>query len=57
MRRRKDEAAIGEVCLHQFREPRLRCDIERAGRLVEQPKRALDGEKARNRQPPLLPRR
>ena len=42
---------------HDLGEPDLGVGVERGGRLVEQPQRALDGDQARQREPPPLPRR
>ena len=55
MGRRQDQAAAGEVRPHQLAEPFLGRGVERAGRLVEQPDRALDSEQARDREPAALP--
>ena len=46
--------ASGQVRLHDFAEPRLRCGVERGGRLVKKPERALDREQPGDRQPPPL---
>ena len=54
MGRGEDEAARGEMGLHQACQAILRRDVERAGRLVEEPDRTLDHDKARDRQPPPL---
>ena len=52
-----DDAVAGEMATHQLRQPALRSGVERRGRLVQQPKRALHRHQARDRQPPPLPGR
>src|SRR5580704_9802963 len=49
-RGRHDEAALGQMGLHQASEAVLGRGVERAGRLVEQPDRAFDGDEAGDRQ-------
>ncbi len=51
----KDQAAAGDVLPHEFAQALLCCGIERAGRLVKQPDRTLDGEDAGDREPAPLP--
>jgi hypothetical protein len=45
----QDDATAGEVRLHDFAEPHLRRGVERRGRLVKEPDRALDREQAGDR--------
>jgi hypothetical protein len=54
MCRGDDQAAASKVIAHQFRQPLLRLDVERRGRLVEQPKRPFDRDQTSYRQPPPL---
>ena len=51
---RQDEAAPGQMRPHQAGEAVLGGGVERAGGLVQQPDRALDGDEAGDRQPPAL---
>ena len=57
MGRRDDQAAGGKMRAHDFGKARLRGGVERAGRFVEQPERAICDKKPRQRDAPLLPRR
>ena len=51
---RHHQAAGGEMRGDQLEQPALRGDVERGGRLVEQPQRPVDDEQAGQRQPPPL---
>ena len=51
---RDDQAAAGEMLTHQPARRVLRRRVERRGRLVEQPDRALHGDQPGERQPPPL---
>src|SRR5712671_2684098 len=50
-----DESATLKVRAHQLRQHRLGGDVERGGRLIEQPERALDSDQPRDREPAALP--
>jgi len=54
VRGRQYEAAAREVLAHEPGELRLRGHVERGRRLVEEPKRPLDGDEARDGEAPPL---
>ncbi len=55
MGRGQRQPATVEMGVDQLRHQSFAFGVERRGRLVEQPDRALDGDQPRQRQPPRLP--